>query len=953
MSGQDITMLFQRTNDDFPECQGKNAKYATSPLCPTKDPSGTSTDPICSLPQLNEQTVETLKLKNLTLWEGYSWEQVAELDDYLVLDGYVLNMGPYLAANPNAIDDDPVDQVIRRALDKQRGSGKDVTNQFYHSQELRDAIPCMTSRYLAGHIDKMTPGCFVAALFLYCSLGVILGVVLIRFFMALIFNWFIAHRLVEKQDVHGRAIAPTVMPEGANVSVNNQNGTAPWASGGQKSAPAPIMDMAQIGQDLFTVCLITCYSEGEEGIRGTLDSIASTTFPDQRKLLWIVCDGMITGAGEKMSTPDICVSMLDADPRFGNPQPMGYIAVGSGSKKENRAMVYAGHYLTKNGHRTPAVIVVKCGMPSEANDAKPGNRGKRDSQLILMNFFSRCTYNDRMTPLDYDLFRKVQTLMGVTPDFFELCLMVDADTKVYPDSLTHLVHCMANDNRIMGVCGETRIANKRQSWVTAIQVFEYYISHHHIKAFESVFGGVTCLPGCFSMYRIKARKDDDDDWVPILVKPEIVREYSQSDVVTLHQKNLLLLGEDRFLSTIMLRTFPHRRNIFLPQARCRTIAPDEFKVLLSQRRRWINSTIHNLMELVLVRDLCGTFCFSMQFVVFMDLVGTIVLPIAICLTGALIINSIIKPPTDFVEAIPLMLLACILGLPAVLITLTTRKMIYVAWMLVYLCALPVWNFVLPVYSFWHFDDFSWGETRKVEGEVVDKAGHGGDKAIFDGTTIPLRRWEDWERSRLRKLRREEKRRKQMERAHGQGFYNDDPDALAIPRNMSRAALSDDSGSIMSSEEDVWGAEIGGYNENHPAYPPPPMALAPNAVSARPGTQVLGMDEMAALLDQGFDEPPAAAWRPERNESSPLHRHPAQPADYTRTPKASPPNDYRPLSPRSPGGTPTAGASTGVQLQDHGATSTSIESGQHQGQHARQRSKTYGPLGPLDDYGHGR
>jgi len=49
---------------------------------------------------------------------------------------------------------------------------------------------------------------------------------------------------------------------------------------------------------------------------------------------------------------------------------------------------------------------------------------------------------------------------------------VDADTKVYPDSLGYLVRTMQNDNMIMGVCGETRIANKRQSWVTMIQVFE-------------------------------------------------------------------------------------------------------------------------------------------------------------------------------------------------------------------------------------------------------------------------------------------------------------------------------------------------------------------------------------------------------------------------------------------------------------------------------------------------
>ena len=43
-----------------------------------------------------------------------------------------------------------------------------------------------------------------------------------------------------------------------------------------------------------------------------------------------------------------------------------------------------------------------------------------------MNFFSRVTYNDRMTPLDFDLFRKIHVLMGVTPDFFEVCLMVRA-----------------------------------------------------------------------------------------------------------------------------------------------------------------------------------------------------------------------------------------------------------------------------------------------------------------------------------------------------------------------------------------------------------------------------------------------------------------------------------------------------------------------------------------------
>ena len=104
------------------------------------------------------------------------------------------------------------------------------------------------------------------------------------------------------------------------------------------------------------------------------------------------------------------------------------------------------------------------------------------------------------------------------------------------------------------------------------------------------------------------------------------------------------------------------------------------------------------MELVLVRDLCGTFCFSMQFVIFIDLIGTIVLPIAICLTLTTAVSFIFTPPTSFSDAIPLLLLGLVLGLPAVLILLTTMKIVYVGWMLIYLCALPIWNFVLPVYS---------------------------------------------------------------------------------------------------------------------------------------------------------------------------------------------------------------------------------------------------------------
>ena len=266
-----------------------------------------------------------------------------------------------------------------------------------------------------------------------------------------------------------------------------------------------------------------------------------------------------------------------------------------------------------------------------------------------------------------------------------------------------------------------------------------------VKAFESMFGGVTCLPGCFSMYRIKAPKGDTGYWVPIIANPDIVEHYSENVVDTLHKKNLLLLGEDRYLTTLMLKTFPKRKNIFCPQAVCKTVVPEKFSVLLSQRRRWINSTIHNLAELILVRDLCGTFCFSMQFVVGMELAGTLVLPAAISFTLYLIIASIIPGGPN--TTIPLVLLGIILGLPGLLIVITTRKLSYVGWMLIYLLSLPVWNGILPTYAFWHFDDFSWGQTRMAQGETAGDADHGDKKGEFDSSGIVMKRWVEFERER--------------------------------------------------------------------------------------------------------------------------------------------------------------------------------------------------------------
>ena len=762
--GQDGSFLFQQVNgackdlitpapnSDVPtDADGNLAWYFP---CNTFNQDG-STKPNMSIPYYLGYSCHTQRQAREDFYglrsSGdvyFTWDDIKNSTrNLMVYNGDVLDLDLLLWFNssqvawPTAFDDIRKNPAVR---------GVDVTVAYANGNNKKIA-QCFQDIIKVGSIDTATVGCIASKVVLYVSLIFILSIVVIKFVLAVLFQWFLCRKFAasktsmggdtkkRKQDIEdwtddiyrpppkmtdpastdgGRDRASrrtSFLPQTSRFTspyamekALNRRGTAPMTMASQQSqtnliggqrgnyrdsqsevtlptymdsqgtsgnrssqlygtskryssvihtdtdasgpqgfiheavVPQPPPEWQPFGFPLaHAICLVTAYSEGPAGIRTTLDSIAMTDYPNSHKLMFVVCDGLIHGKGEKMSTPDAVLSMMkDHAVLPDEVLPFSYVAVANGSKRHNMAKIYSGFY--DYGHdsiipiekqqRVPMMVVVKCGNPAEAGSSKPGNRGKRDSQIILMSFLQKVMFDERMTELEYEMFNGVWKITGMSPDFYEIVLMVDADTKVFPDSMTHMVSAMVKDPEIMGLCGETKIANKRQSWVTMIQVFEYFISHHLAKSFESCFGGVTCLPGCFCMYRIKTPKGAQNYWVPILANPDIVEHYSENVVDTLHKKNLLLLGEDRYLSTLMLKTFPKRKQVFVPQAVCKTTVPEQFKVLLSQRRRWINSTIHNLMELVLVRDLCGTFCFSMQFVVFIDLIGCVVLPAAICFT---------------------------------------------------------------------------------------------------------------------------------------------------------------------------------------------------------------------------------------------------------------------------------------------------------------------------------
>ena len=326
----------------------------------------------------------------------------------------------------------------------------------------------------------------------------------------------------------------------------------------------------------------------------------------------------MTGKGSKKSTPEILLDIFDRKMED-ETETYTYHSEGKNDKEMNRVKIYSG-YKTINDATISYIITVKVGTDSEQDSDRRGNRGKLDSQGLLMWFLNHLHYNKNFTSVDkryMDAFDSFE----MNAKSIQYYHTIDADTKIEQDGLTHFVHNFNTDKCIFAGCGETLVSNKSESWVTAIQVYEYFINHSLSKAFESFFSNVTCLPGCFSFYRIYS---NDTFKEPLIICDEIMNELFFNNVDTLHMKNLLLLGEDRFLTTLILKYLPlfseEYKIKYIPSAKCYTTVPNKWSILLSQRRRWINSTLHNLFELLFIPQ-CGFFC-GMRFLTFMDIIIT-------------------------------------------------------------------------------------------------------------------------------------------------------------------------------------------------------------------------------------------------------------------------------------------------------------------------------------------
>ncbi|CAJ0955692.1 unnamed protein product, partial [Mesorhabditis belari] len=161
-------------------------------------------------------------------------------------------------------------------------------------------------------------------------------------------------------------------------------------------------------------------------------------------------------------------------------------------------------------------------------------------------------------------------------------LTLDGDVDFQPACVHLLVDLMKKNRRLGAACG--RIHPRGSGLMVWYQKFEYAVGHWLQKATEHMIGCVLCSPGCFSLFRSYALMDDN-----------VTRRYASKsdqplDYIQYDQ------GEDRWLCTLLLQR--GYRVEYCAASDALTFAPEGFNEFFNQRRRWIPSTIANIMDLL-------------------------------------------------------------------------------------------------------------------------------------------------------------------------------------------------------------------------------------------------------------------------------------------------------------------------------------------------------------------
>jgi cellulose synthase/poly-beta-1,6-N-acetylglucosamine synthase-like glycosyltransferase len=448
------------------------------------------------------------------------------------------------------------------------------------------------------------------------------------------------------------------------------------------------------------IIMIPCFNETLQELKTSVNGVVEAYHPDHAKLLMIVCDG-VTSLQSVLS-----IVGYQGD----EPETKGYQSLGSGNKSLNFAKVYSGFYY-HGSHGVPYLIVAKTGNLAERE--LNGNRGKRDSMMILLNFLDGISAPDNLlTPLEAEIAINLRKL-EIRIEKFPYLMVVDADTYVDPNSLPSMLGYLEARPKYMAVSGQLQLTGGLNPFLTLMSQYHNFVTRHLSMVAANRLSSLTQTNGAFCVFRLHQITGEK-----CLTHEGTVSRLTYKRTSTLHTKHAVMLGEDVFISTLLLQRWPNSKIGYLPTVTAKTLAPSAFGQIVKKERANISIRFHNLIELWRTSSIMGLSLVT-KFWVLLELLWILLMP-AFCLYSYwILLRALFLEPQQWVVAGAFMIVAFAL---AILNPLIELKLNYLVGFFLYLTVgLPFYYFFLPLYTFLTQDDFLWCD---VGGDQTRMRPHG-------------------------------------------------------------------------------------------------------------------------------------------------------------------------------------------------------------------------------------
>jgi len=310
------------------------------------------------------------------------------------------------------------------------------------------------------------------------------------------------------------------------------------------------------------VSIIPMYSETKEQVEGTIFSIIDKNkCINCKNLLCIISDGKKSNLIETFTQ-----ILLQYD--------INYI---SWKNDENILSVTYGYI-----NETPCLFL-----------NKKNNMGKRDSLIIGYDIFNipRNNIPDKNILLRNNIRDNISTLFDIRDFKYMFC--TDADSIITENSFNFLIETLEKRNSI-ACCGlvVTDFSEGQWNFWTILQNFQYLFGQYVRRNAESLYGKVTCLPGCITMFKVHS------------IANQAIEMYSELP----HKNDLLktivqLLGTDRRLTNSFLFQNIDVYTVFDSRAKCLTIPPNNCYPYITQRRRWGSNSYFNTLYIIFGKNI--------------------------------------------------------------------------------------------------------------------------------------------------------------------------------------------------------------------------------------------------------------------------------------------------------------------------------------------------------------